>query len=151
MFLQVIGAGAFAESGYVGEIVVEREADNGAGLEAYERAIMLQCLVKLWSNADGDGFALGGAGSIAPQGCGEVTVAAVLSVELLENGCFVAGILGEQGVDLLAEGFSFGLGFLSVAVLNVGERAYETLLEACDTEAPAAEGAEVLIAPGNML
>ena len=151
MLLQIGGGRAFAQVGYEGEVVVERETDNGAGFETYERAVVLQCLVELRRNADGDSFALGGAGRIAPQGCGKLTVAAVLGIELLEYVGFLAGILGEQVVDVLTEGFGFAQGVLGAAVFDVGEVAYETLFEACDTEAPPAEGAELFVASRNML
>ena len=112
---------------------------------------MLQGLAELRSDADGDGFALDGVVRIASQGYGEVSVAAVLGVEVLQNVGFAAGILLEHGVDLFTKSFGFGQGLVGTAIFDVGEVAYETLLEACDTETPAAEGAEFFVASRNML
>ena len=54
---------------------------------------MLQSLAELRGNAKGDGFALGGAGGIASQCCGEVAVAAVLGIDFLENAVTEAIVL----------------------------------------------------------
>lgn len=144
--MELYRGGSLAESRDVGEVVVECQADDRAVLQPHEGAVVLQRPVKLRGDAESDGFAAGGVGRVAAQGCGEDASVAELGVELLEDGGFVSGILVKLGVDVFPEGFGLCEGSLAAAVFKVGEVAYEALFASRNAEAPAAECAEFLVA-----
>lgn len=146
VLLELLRGGAFGESYDVGEVVVEGQADDGAGFQPHEFADVFECAVELWGDAEGDGFPFVGAGGVWPQRGVLRPLVAVFAVELLQDGGFVSRVFREKGVDAVAEGFCFCPGLLLAAVFEVREVAHKPMFEAGYAEPPAVERAKFSVA-----
>ena len=151
VFLELRRGEAFGEACYVGEVVVEGQADDGAGFQSHEFAEGFKGAVELRGDAESDGFPTGGAGSMRPQRGVLCALVSVFTGESLEDGGFVSRVFGEQGVDAVAVCFRFCPGLLLAAVFEVGKVAYKLLFAPGYAEPPAVECAKFLGASSYVL